>query len=54
MADVAVEVVNNSDQTVRLTLDEDGEYLAYLRRLARAEEIQSVKVLPAGRKTAAK
>lgn len=54
MADVAVEVVNNSDQTVRLTLDEEGEALAYLRRQVRAEDLKSVKVLTPTRKTAAK
>lgn len=53
MADVPVEVVNNSGQTVRLTLDADGEYLAYLRKLVRAEELESVKALPA-RKAPAK
>lgn len=54
MADVAVEVVNNSGATVRLTLDEEGEALAYLRKQVRSEDLQSVKVLPAPRKTAAK
>lgn len=54
MALVAVEVVNNSDQVVRLSLEEDSEQLDYLRKQARREDIKSVKVLPAARKTAAK
>lgn len=45
MADVPVEIVNNSGQTVQMTLDEESEYLAYLRKLVRAEELESVKVL---------
>jgi hypothetical protein len=53
MALVAVEVVNNSAQTVRLSLDEDGDTLAYLRKLVKREDLDSVKVLPAARKTAA-
>lgn len=53
MALVAVEIVNNSAQTVRLTLDDEGDDLAYLRKRAKREELESVKVLPAGRKPAA-
>jgi hypothetical protein len=45
VADVPVEVVNNAGQTVRLTLDEDGEFLAHLRKMVRAEDLESVKVL---------
>ncbi|WP_199830166.1 hypothetical protein [Streptomyces viridochromogenes] len=53
MADVAVEIVNNSKQTVRMTVD-DGEQLDYLKKLVRREDLQSVKVVtPAGRKPAA-
>lgn len=48
MADVAVEVVNNSGQTVRLTLDSEGELLADLRKQVKREDLESVKVLPAG------
>jgi hypothetical protein len=56
MALVPVEVVNNSGQTVRLSLEEDSEQLEYLRKLVRREDLESVKVLtPApARKTAAK
>jgi hypothetical protein len=53
MAFVAVEVVNNSDQTVRLSLDAEGDTLAHLHKLAKREDLKSVKVLPAARKTAA-
>jgi hypothetical protein len=54
MASVAVEIVNASDQTVRMTVDE-GEQLEYLRKLVRREDLKSVKVVtPAGRKPAAK
>ncbi|MFF8473887.1 hypothetical protein [Streptomyces sp. NPDC015414] len=55
MALVAVEIVNNSDQTVRRMLDEDGEDLAYLKRMVRREDLKSVEVVkPAARKPAAK
>jgi hypothetical protein len=51
---VPVEIVNNSGQTVRMSVD-DGEQLAYLRKLVRAEELESVKVLTsAARKPASK
>lgn len=54
MADVAVEIVNNSGKTVRMTID-DGEQLDYYRKLVKREDLESVKVLtPAARKTAAK
>jgi hypothetical protein len=54
MAVVPVEVVNNSGQTVRLSLEEDSEQLAYLRTLVRREDLDSVKVLtPTARKPAA-
>lgn len=52
MAVVAVEVVNKSGQTVRLSLEEDSEHLAYLRTLVRREDLVSIKVLPAARKPA--
>ncbi|MGI5408224.1 hypothetical protein ACQEV9_15655 [Streptomyces chartreusis] len=45
MALVPVEIVNNSGATVQMTLDEDGEHLAYYRKLVRAEDLHSVKVL---------
>lgn len=53
---VPVEIVNKSGQTVRRMVEEDGEDLAYLQRLARREDLKSVKVLtPASaRKPAAK
>jgi heme-binding NEAT domain protein len=57
MALVAVEIVNNSNQTVRMTVD-DGEQLDYLKTLQRRDTLQSVKVVPApsapARKPAAK
>jgi hypothetical protein len=54
MALVPVEVVNNSGQTVRLLLEDDGEQLEYFRKQVRSEDLQSVKVItPAGRKPAA-
>jgi hypothetical protein len=37
--------VNNSGQTVGLSLEEDGEMLDYFRKLVRAEALHSVKVL---------
>ncbi|MDX3550978.1 hypothetical protein PV729_04195 [Streptomyces europaeiscabiei] len=45
MAFVPVEIVNNSGQTVGMTLEEDGEMLAYFRKQVRAESLHSVKVL---------
>ncbi|ADE43452.1 gp28 [Streptomyces phage phiSASD1] len=42
---VPVEIVNNSGQTIRLMVEEDGEQLAYLRRQAKREDLESVKVL---------
>lgn len=54
MATVAVEIVNTSDQTVRMSVD-DGEQLDYLNSLVRREHLKSVKVTaPSGRKSAAK
>lgn len=53
MALVPVEIVNNSGQTVRMSVD-DGEQLAYYRKLVRAEDLESVKVLTPARKPAAK
>jgi hypothetical protein len=54
MALVAVEVVNNSDQTVRLSMDEDSDQLAYLKTLVKREHLVSVKVLPARKPAASK
>jgi hypothetical protein len=54
MALVSVEIVNNSKQTVRLSLDEDGEELAYLRKLVKREDLESLKVLPARKPAASK
>ncbi|MGX1133185.1 DNA-binding IclR family transcriptional regulator [Streptomyces glaucescens] len=51
MATVAVEIENNSGQTVRMSVD-DGEQLEYLKRLQRREELKSVKVLTPARKPA--
>jgi hypothetical protein len=49
-----IEVENNSGQVVRLSLEEDSEQLEYLRKLARRDDLRSVKVVPAAaRKTAA-
>lgn len=45
MALVPVEIVNNSGQTVCLTLEEPGEMLEYFRKQVRAEALESVKVL---------
>lgn len=45
MALVAVEVENNSGQTVALTLEEDGEQHEYLRKLVRREHLRNVKVV---------
>lgn len=54
MATVAVEIVNTSGQTVRMSVD-DGEPLDYLNTLVRREHLRSVKVVPAsGRKPATK
>lgn len=53
---VLVEVENKSRQVVRLTLDEDGEQLQYLRKLLKRDELERVDVLPkapAARKPAA-
>lgn len=53
MALVPVEIVNNSGATVQMTLEEDGEQLAYFRKLVRAEDLESVRVIkPATRKPA--
>ncbi|MFM9629510.1 hypothetical protein ACKI10_18020 [Streptomyces galilaeus] len=56
MALVPVEIVNNSGQTVRRMVEEDGEDLAYLKTLVRREDLESVKVLTpaAARKPATK
>jgi hypothetical protein len=52
---VPVEIVNGKGQTVRMTLEEDGEQLAYFRKLVKREDLESLKVLtPAARKPAAK
>lgn len=53
MATVAVEVLNNKGQTVRLSLEDDSDMLAHLRKMVKREELESVKVLPAARKAAA-
>ncbi|KND45316.1 hypothetical protein [Streptomyces stelliscabiei] len=45
MALVPVEIVNNSGQTVQMTLDENGEQLAHFRRMVRREELVSVEVI---------
>jgi hypothetical protein len=42
---VPVEITNNSGQTVGMTLEEDGEMLAYFRKQVRAEALHSVRVL---------
>lgn len=49
MAVVPVEIVNKSKQTVRMSLD-DGEQLDYFKKLVRADELESVKVLTPARK----
>lgn len=54
MALVPVEIVNNENQTVRLSLEEDGEQIEYLKTRVRREDLKSVKVLPAPRKTTVK
>jgi hypothetical protein len=56
MAVVHVEIVNAQNQTVRLSLEKDGEEIEYLKVRARREDLKSVKVLPApaAGKTAAK
>lgn len=53
---VPVEIVNGKGLTVRMTLEEDGEQLAYFRKLAKREDLESVKVLSAAslRKPASK
>jgi hypothetical protein len=53
MADVVVEVVNNTGAVVRLTLDEHGETLAYLRTQVKREDLESVRIVPAARKPSA-
>ncbi|MEU0245176.1 hypothetical protein ABZ192_12725 [Streptomyces sp. NPDC006235] len=53
MAVVPVEIVNNSGQTVRMSLGEDSDLLAHLRKQVRTEELVSVKVLTPARKTSA-
>jgi hypothetical protein len=53
MALVPVEIVNKSGQTVRMSVDDD-EQLAYFRKLVRADELESVKVLTPARKPASK
>lgn len=52
MALVPVEIVNKSGSTVRMTVD-DGEQLDYLRKLVRAEDLDSVKLITPARKSAA-
>jgi predicted DNA-binding protein with PD1-like motif len=42
MAEINVEVVNNSGQTVGLRLEEGGEMHEYLKTLVRREDLQSV------------
>jgi hypothetical protein len=56
MALVPVEIVNAQDQTVRLSLEKDGEEIEYLEARVRRGDLKSVKVLPApaARKAAAK
>lgn len=52
MAIVAVEVENNTKDPVTgehnivlLTIEEDGEYHEYLRKLVRREDLRSVRVV---------
>lgn len=54
MALVSVEIVNNSDQTIRRSVEEDSEEFAYLQTLVRREDLKSVRVLTTARKSAAK
>lgn len=42
MAQIDVNVVNNSDQTVGLRLEEGGEQHEYLKKLVRREDLKSV------------
>lgn len=46
MAEVHAWVVNNSDQKVGFTLDEDSDRLAHLKKMLKADDIQSLEVNP--------
>lgn len=53
MSLVPVEIVNKSKQTVRMTLDADGEQFAYLCKQVAIGALTSVNVVkPAARKPA--
>ncbi|MGW5639629.1 hypothetical protein [Streptomyces sp. NPDC003832] len=45
MAVVPVEIENNSGAVVSMALEENGEQLAYFRKLVRAEDLVSVRVV---------
>ncbi|MYW50596.1 hypothetical protein GTY64_03755 [Streptomyces sp. SID8376] len=53
MAEISVEVVNNSGQTVGLQVEEGGETHEYLKKLVRRDDLQSVTKVTA-RKAPAK
>ncbi|MBI0294499.1 hypothetical protein JBE04_08385 [Streptomyces sp. PRKS01-29] len=43
MAQIDLEIVNNSGQTVGLRVEENGETHEYLKTLVRREDLQSVR-----------
>lgn len=47
MAEISVEVVNNSGQTVGLRVEEGGEAHDYLKTLVRRDDLKSVTKVPA-------
>lgn len=53
MAQIDLEIVNNSGQTLGLRVEENGETHEYLQRLVRREDLKSVRKMPA-RKPAGK
>lgn len=47
MAEIDLEIVNNSGQTVGLRVEENGETHEYLKKLVRREDLHSVRKAPA-------
>lgn len=47
MAEIDLEIVNSSGQTVGLRVEENGETHEYLKTLVRREDLQSVRKVPA-------
>jgi predicted DNA-binding protein with PD1-like motif len=54
VAEIDLEIVNNSGQTVGLRVEKDGETHEYLKTLVRREDLRSVTAKTGARKAPAK